>query len=213
MEDKDILDGDESLPYAKRFLSPYPETKAVAEKMLLDANSLELRICSLRPHLLWGEDDPHILPIVLKMGRKGTLRIIGDGQNLVSITHVENAANAHILAACELENTARCAGRAYFVNDDAPVRIWDWMNDLLQRLGISPVTKHVGHGLAYVVGTVCEWFAALPFTGAPRFTRFVANQLAHSHTFSHAAATRDFGYQMIVQPEQGLRELVAHFRV
>ncbi|MBR0459354.1 MAG: NAD-dependent epimerase/dehydratase family protein [Victivallales bacterium] len=205
---ENILDGDENLPYAKRFLAPYPETKAAAEQLLLAANSPDLRICALRPHLLWGKDDPHIIPRILQMGRRHTLRIIGDGTNLVSITHVENAAHAHIQAACELAGEGRCAGRPYFVNDDTPVRLWDWINDLLHRMGFAPATKRVGHALAYVIGTACECWASLPFTGAPSITRFVVNQLAHSHTFSHAAATRDFGYQMVVPPELGLQQIL-----
>jgi nucleoside-diphosphate-sugar epimerase len=36
-------------------------------------------------------------------------------------------------------------------------------------------------------------------------TRFLAEQLAHSHWFAIAAARRDFGYEPIVTTAQGMR--------
>ncbi|MBQ6471146.1 MAG: NAD-dependent epimerase/dehydratase family protein [Victivallales bacterium] len=209
--EQDILDGDESLPYSTRFLSPYPETKAVAEKLLLEASSDDLRICALRPHLIWGEDDPHFLPRFIDRARRHALRIIGTGANLVSITHVENAAHAHLQAALELAGQGICAGRAYFVCDSQPINLWEWANALLARLGLPQATRRVSHSLAYALGALNELFCRLPFTGTPVITRFVANQFAYSHTFSHAAATRDFGYAPVVTPDQGLKAIVARF--
>ena len=209
--EQDILDGDESLPYATRFLSPYPETKAVAEKLLLEASSDNLRVCALRPHLIWGEDDPHFLPRFIDRAKHHALRIIGTGTNLVSITHVENAAHAHLQAALELAGKGVCAGHAYFVCDTEPINLWEWANALLVRLGLPQATRRVSHSLAYALGALNELFCRLPFTGTPVITRFVANQFAHSHTFSHASATRDFGYAPVVTPERGLEAIVARF--
>ncbi|MEE2685012.1 MAG: NAD-dependent epimerase/dehydratase family protein, partial [Planctomycetota bacterium] len=45
---------DESAPYAQRWLCHYPRSKAMAEKMVLDANGEDLATCALRPHLIWG---------------------------------------------------------------------------------------------------------------------------------------------------------------
>ena len=42
---------DESLPYPKKFDAYYPATKAIAEQVVLKANSSLLATCSLRPHL------------------------------------------------------------------------------------------------------------------------------------------------------------------
>ncbi|MGI9474478.1 MAG: NAD-dependent epimerase/dehydratase family protein, partial [Rubripirellula sp.] len=52
---------DESVPYASRWLCHYPHTKALAEQAVLSANEPgQLVTAALRPHLIWGEDDPHI---------------------------------------------------------------------------------------------------------------------------------------------------------
>ena len=93
-----LADADESLPLTTDCPSPYPLTKAIAEREVLAANSPTLRTVALRPHLIWGVGDPHLVPRVLARARAGRLRIVGDGQNKVDMVHVENATDAHLLA-------------------------------------------------------------------------------------------------------------------
>ena len=206
---EDIVMGDEELPYARRYLAPYPKTKAMAEQMVLEANSPELCTCAIRPHLMWGVGEPHIIPQILQLADAGRLAIVGDGSNKVSITHVANAAEAHWLAAKELAGQARCTGKAYFVNDTEPVCLWDWINNLLEGTGRPKVTRHVSRFLLYFMGWLNELVHLLPGMGAPHLTRFVADQLGRSHCFSCERASNDFGYTPVVSPEDGMRQLLA----
>jgi nucleoside-diphosphate-sugar epimerase len=89
---------DESLPLTASCPSPYPLTKALAEREVLAANAPGFATCALRPHLIWGVGDPHLVPRILARAAAGRLRIVGGGQNLVDMVHVENAADAHLLA-------------------------------------------------------------------------------------------------------------------
>ena len=199
------------LPYPDEFLSYYPETKAAAEKLVLDANGPELMTVSLRPHLIWGPGDPHLIPRVVERARAGQLKIVGDGQNVVDLTYVENAAVAHLQALDGLEShDAPPAGNAYFVSDDDPVELWPWINNLLGRLDIPPVTSTVSPKLAYAAGSVLETgFKAFGITKRePKMTRFVARQLATSHWYDMGPAKRDFGYEPIVDPRTGLDKLI-----
>lgn len=212
----DIIDGDESLPYLSRYTAPYPHSKSQAEQLVLAANQPDsasvgggLRTCALRPHLIWGPGDPHIIPKIFQGALEGHLRMVGSGKNQVSITYVENAAHGHLLAADELRRQGRCAGKAYFIHDTDAVLLWEWINSLLTNLQLPALTNRISHRLAWMIGLceeVCGQF--LPFRGPPKMTRFVVDQLARSHSFSHAAATRDFGYQPIVTPEEGMRQLL-----
>ncbi|WP_415663364.1 NAD-dependent epimerase/dehydratase family protein, partial [Rariglobus hedericola] len=93
----DLANADESLPLTTSCPSPYPLTKAIAEREVLAANSATLRTVALRPHLIWGVGDPHLVPRILKRARAGRLRIIGAGRNRVDMVHVENATDAHLL--------------------------------------------------------------------------------------------------------------------
>jgi 2-alkyl-3-oxoalkanoate reductase len=198
------------LEYPKSFLAEYPKTKAEAESRVLAANGPTLQTVSLRPHLIWGPGDPHLVPRLIDRGRKGRLRILGDGQNVVDITYVENAAQAHLNALDALVDGRPVAGKAYFIGQDEPVKLWDWVNDLFSRLGLPRVEKYVSPRLAYGVGFLCEvWYRGLRLSGEPPMTRFVARQLATSHWYDPAPARDELGYHPRVTMEEALTALVA----
>ena len=204
-----IENGDESLPYPESYLTSYPETKAKAEKMVLGANSTELLTCALRPHLIWGPGDNHLIPRVLETAKSGKLMQVGDGSNLVDITYVENGAKAHIQAEEALKPGSAVAGQAYFIGDQKPVNLWQWINDLLKAAGVNPVTKSISYKKAKTAGAVLECiYKVLPLKGEPRMTRFVAAQLAKSHYFSHDKANKDFGYNPQIDNEEGMKRTI-----
>ncbi|MEM9801555.1 MAG: NAD-dependent epimerase/dehydratase family protein [Planctomycetota bacterium] len=176
------------LPYPDRYLAHYPRTKAVAERAVLAANGPDLATVALRPHLIYGPGDPNLVPRLLERADAGRLRIVGDGMSEVSLTFVENAAAAHLAAADALDDegaTSPCAGRAFFVNDLQPVRLWEWVDEVLVGTGRPPVTRRVSPGLAVAVGSALEaaYRLARRYDGEPPMTRFVAKQLATNHTY------------------------------
>ena len=206
---RDLAGADESLPLTTDCPSPYPLTKAIAEREVIAAKSPTLRTIALRPHLIWGVGDPHLVPRVLARARAGRLRIIGDGRNRVDMVHIANAVDAHLLA----EASLHAAGRAYFITNGEPVVLWDWINGLLQALGEPPVTKKISLGAASALGAACELaWSLLPVQSEPPMTRFVAAELAKDHWFKIDAARRDLGYAPRISMAQGTAELVASLR-
>ncbi|MEZ6058171.1 MAG: NAD-dependent epimerase/dehydratase family protein [Planctomycetaceae bacterium] len=210
------LDADESLPYPATYLCHYPETKALAEQAVLAANGIDgLTTTALRPHLIWGPGDNHLIPRLIQRAKTGRLRRVGDGTNLVSMSYVENAAAAHLQAADRLLSAASAetpsatpAGRAYFINEAEPVRLWEWVDTLLQLAGLPPVKKSVSARTARVIGRLMEGaYHLFRLSGEPMMTRFVASQLSQSHTYSIAAAQRDFGYAPPVTVAEGMHRL------
>ena len=198
----------ESLPYATHFLAEYPRSKTVAEKNVLNYNNKDLSTVALRPHLIWGNGDPHLIPRVLQRARAGKLRRIGSHPIMVDVTHVENAAHAHILAADKLEPGSPIAGNAYFISDGQPVELWEFLNRILTDNGLSPVTKSVPVWQAKLAGYVLEKLhKAFRPNVEPAMTRFVASQLSTSHWYDISAARRDLGYEPIISTEEGLRRL------
>jgi len=207
----DLRGADESLPLTTSCPSPYPLTKAIAEREVLAANSSALRTVALRPHLIWGVGDPHLVPRVLARAKAGRLRIVGEGSNRVDMVHVENAVDAQLLAEKALDGAA--AGRAYFITNDEPVVLWDWINGLLVALGEKPVTRKISLGAAQRIGAVCETlWRILPVKGEPPMTRFIAKELATDHWFDISAAKRDLGYAPRISMAQGTAELIASLR-
>jgi nucleoside-diphosphate-sugar epimerase len=203
---------EEQCPYPDHYESPYADTKAEAERMVLAANDATLATTALRPHIVYGPDEPHMLPRILARHRAGRLRIIGDGKNRVGLTYVDNAAAAHVQAGDALAIGSANAGRPYFVTDAEPVVLWSWLNALFAGVGLPPLERRVSLGTARAIGAVAEaaW-AVLPLKGEPPMTRFVATQLATSHWFDLSNGRRDFGLAPVVDGDEGLRRTIGWF--
>jgi nucleoside-diphosphate-sugar epimerase len=207
------LDGvNESAPYPERFEAHYPQTKAVAEKAVLAANGDSLATVALRPHLIWGPGDPHLIPRVVARARAGRLRRVGAKPVTVDITYIDNAADAHLLAADKLRPGSAIAGRAYFITNGEPVELWDFLNRVFAAAGVPPVTRTVSVWKAKLAGRVLEGvYRLLRLPGEPAMTRFVASQLSTSHWYDITAARRDLGYEPRVSIDEGLKRLAETF--
>ncbi len=203
----------DSVPYGENFRAPYAETKAIAEKAVLAANGPALATIALRPRLIWGPGDQQILPRLVSRARAGRLRMVGDGQNRVDTTYIDNAAQAHFDAFDRLAPGAACAGKAYFISNGEPKPMGEVLNALLDAAGAPRVDKHVSFKAAYRIGAVCEaLWKALPLKGEPPMTRFLAEQLSTAHWYDMGPATRDFGYRPQVSFEEGLARLKRSLR-
>lgn len=203
----------ETVPYGENFQAPYATTKTIAEKAVLAANGPSLATVALRPRLIWGPGDQQILPRLVERAQAGRLRFVGDGQNLIDTTFIDNAAQAHFDAFEHLAAGAPCAGKAYFISNGEPKTMRDTINALLVAAGAPPVHKTIPFRAAYAIGVVCEGlWSVLPLKGEPPMTRFLAEQLSTSHWYSMAPATRDFGYVPKVSMAEGLERLRASFR-
>lgn len=203
----DIDGADESLPIATHFTAPYPASKAEAERRVIAANGTGLRTTALRPHLIWGPGDPHILPRLAAKVRRGRLALPAPDKP-VDTTYVDNAALAHLRALQELTGAGRCAGKAYFVTNNEPLPQGEIIRRLLAAMGIEVRIRAVPLPIARAAGAVCEFaWRALRLSSEPPVTRFSVEQLATAHWFDTRAAERDFGYRPTITIEQGLQRL------
>lgn len=210
---EDIENGNEEMPYPSKFLCHYAKTKAAAEKIVLSVNQKNLRTCAIRPHLIWGPGDPHLIPRLIERGISGNLKIVGNGRNFVDISYIDNVAHAHVLA-CQnlLDNDSSC-GKAYFIGQERPVNVWQWINELFEKIDIQPVEKRVPFKLAYSIGAFLElWYSVLALQKEPVMTRFVAEQLAKNHYFCHDRAKEDLNYRPIVSIEDGMNNLIDNLK-
>jgi nucleoside-diphosphate-sugar epimerase len=208
---RDMEGVDESVPYPSRFAAHYPRTKAAAEQLVRAANDDRLATVSLRPHLIWGPGDNHLLPRLIARARAGQLRRIGDTKKLVDTLYIDNAAEAHLLAAEKLKPGAVIAGRVYFISQGEPVNIWEMINWLLEAAGAPAVQRTIPRGVALALAWGFEnVHALLRRSGEPRLTRFVVHELCTSHWFDLSAARRDLGFRPTVSIAEGLHRLREH---
>ncbi len=202
---------DESVGYPTKWLCHYPHSKALAEQHVLQAHGQDgLSTCALRPHLIWGPRDRHLIPRLLQRAREGRLRRVGQGRNQVDMVYVVNAAAAHLQAAEALEPGGAAGGRAYFISQGEPVNCWDWINEILSLANLPPITRGISFGMAWRIGAAMEAvYAALRLRGEPRMTRFLAAQLAKDHYFDIRRARQDFGYAPPISTAEGMQRLAA----
>lgn len=196
---------DESLPYPNHYETAYPETKAIAERVVIAANDQQLATVSLRPHLIWGPEDNHLTPRIIERGAAGKLRRIGKQDHKVDCIFVDNAAHAHLLAAEKLSTGSSIAGKCYFISQDDPRNLWDIVNGILATANISPVTKVIPFRFAYSIGWLLETvYKKLKKEQEPPMTRFLARELSTAHWFDMSAAKNELGYEPLVSIEDGL---------
>ena len=205
---RDMEGADESAPYPVDFEAHYPRTKAMAEQLVRAANDAQLATVSLRPHLIWGPGDNHLLPRLVARARAGQLARIGSRPNPIDTVYVDNAADAHLLAAERLAPGSPVAGKAYFISQGEPVPLWEMVNRLLLAAGAPPVTRTVPVWLALALACVFETAHKVTRNpGEPRLTRFVVHELSTAHWFDISAARRDFGYAPRISIAEGLELL------
>jgi nucleoside-diphosphate-sugar epimerase len=205
---RDLEGVDESAPYPDHFDAHYPETKAEAERIVLRANGPDLSTVAIRPHLIWGPGDNHLIPRIVARARAGRLRRIGDRTNLVDSIFIDNAAEAHLQAADLLGPASRPAGRAYFLSQGDPWPLWELINGILRAAGLRPVTRTVSPTVAHLAGALLESVhRTFRLPGEPMMTRFLVHQLSTAHWFNIEAARRDLGYKPRVSIDEGLRRL------
>jgi nucleoside-diphosphate-sugar epimerase len=165
---------------------------------------------ALRPHLIWGPGDPHLVPRVLERCRSGRLRFVSGPPRLVDATYIDNAAQAHLDALDRLAPGAACAGRPYFIGNDEPLPMNELLGRIIRAGGLEIPTRAIGPRMAYALGMTCEGvFRLFGLRHEPPLTRFVARQLSCAHWFRLDAARRDLGYAPQVSLEEGMRRLAA----
>lgn len=204
----DIEAGDESLPYADHYKSPYPATKALAEQMVMAANCPALHTASLRPHLIWGPGDNHLLPHLLERAKRGKLRLPGPDK-LIDTVYIENAARAHLLALDRLAAAPEVVGgKTYFISNDEPLSQRQIIGGLLKAAGLEVDIQPVSPVIALAAGSIIEiTWRLLRLKTEPPLTRWSAEHLSTAHWYDISAAKRDLGYTAEISIDEGMKRL------
>lgn len=207
---EDMENVDESVPYPDEFHTHYPKTKALAEQYIQDITKKGLKTISLRPHLIWGPGDNHLVPRIIKKAKK--LKRIGNISKLVDTIYIDNAANAHILAQEKLKEDENLSGNIYFISQDDPIDTWDMIDRILNSAGKPKIKGSVSVKTAYNIGAFLEFiFKILNIKSEPPMTRFVAKELSTAHWFNISAVKKDLGYIPKISISEGLELLEKSF--
>ncbi|MGI6681492.1 MAG: NAD-dependent epimerase/dehydratase family protein [Bdellovibrionota bacterium] len=200
----------EDYPYPNKYDAYYPQTKAEAEKLIVSVGKEKSPLTIvLRPHLIWGPGDTNLIPTILKKARGGKVRKVGDGENIVDCSYIDDCVDAHILALEALEKNENLSSNIYFVTQDEPIKLWDFVNKILATFGEKPITKKVSKKLALSVASVLEIFSKIIPSSKPLFTRFLIVEMTTHHYFDITNTKKDLGYKPKVSINEGLKRVKA----
>jgi 3beta-hydroxy-delta5-steroid dehydrogenase/steroid delta-isomerase len=208
------LDMNEHTPYATNMSCLYTETKIEGEKLVLAGNGKDgLLTTSLRPDGIYGPGNNIMLDEMFEQVTKGRLvATIGYPGAVHDHIFIDNLVHAHILIANKLVPGSPVCGKAYFVTDNHPMPLFEFMRPLIEGLGYKVPRVNIPY--QPVLGFLRLWQylhfrIGLP---APFFTPHEIRKLAISHQPSSVAAERDFGYAPVVRPEEAMARCLAHYR-
>jgi nucleoside-diphosphate-sugar epimerase len=207
------IEGDVATPATTgRKRTFYAESKAIAEILALQANSAELGVVALRPHLVWGPGDTQLVGRIVDRARQGRLVMVGSGNALVDSTYIDNAISAHSAALDAIAPGARCSGKAYVISNGEPRTVNELMSRICLAAGVEFSPKHVPAVIARSIGSVVERIWPLIRKDEPPITRFVAEQLGTAHWFDQRPAQEDLNWKPQVSLDEGFARLAKWFQ-
>jgi nucleoside-diphosphate-sugar epimerase len=194
-----------------RSRSYYAESKAIAERTVLNARNNRLAVVAIRPHLVWGPGDTQLVGRIVERAASGRLAVIGTGNALVDSTYIDNAISAHIAALDALHIGSACDGNAYVVSNGEPRTVNELMRSMCESAGVLFEPRHLSLALGIRLGSLIERVWPLMRSSEPPVTRFVAEQLGTAHWFDQRAVQKDLQWAPNVTIDEGFERLTQWF--
>ncbi|WP_299951460.1 NAD(P)-dependent oxidoreductase [uncultured Modestobacter sp.] len=188
----------------------YARSKAMAELAALAADSTDLAVLAVRPHLVWGPGDTQLVARIVARARAGRLPVIGSGAALIDTTYVDNAAGALVAA---VDACGPVHGEALVISNGEPRPVAEVIARLCAAAGVPAPRRRVPFPVAWGVGAVVDGVWAL--TGrrdTPPLTRFLAEQLATAHWFDQRRTREALAWTPQVSLDEGFERLAGAYR-
>ncbi|MCW3018222.1 MAG: NAD-dependent epimerase/dehydratase [Solirubrobacterales bacterium] len=122
--------------------TPYGRSKQEGERLVLASG---LPAVVIRPSHVYGPGGWYVNELIAHLRQPGRFAVVGSGENLWDVVHVEDVASALRLAAEQAS-----AGEVYHVADDEPISFYDFMALTAQQLGLGP-PRRIPAALARIV--------------------------------------------------------------
>ncbi|KAJ7116548.1 hypothetical protein C8R44DRAFT_854921 [Mycena epipterygia] len=201
---RDIVNGDENLPYPKKHLDPYTASPGP-------------RNCPGDQETVVGAYDAW---------KRGMTHVqLGNNQNLCDKTYVGNVAHAILLASNRLSNPAvsdQVSGQIFFITKNDPRPFWDFMRSLWtefdaifpDRRQNAPAKKTVvlPRAFAFLLAYVMQLMTWLKGDKGQTFTPYTVTFATATMYFSSEKATRALGYEPQVGVDEGIERTMAWFK-
>jgi nucleoside-diphosphate-sugar epimerase len=191
----------EDEPYPATYLNHYSTSKMLGE-MAVKASAHPNRAI-LRPHIIYGPGDTTLLPRMRRARRAGFFIVLGNGHNVLSLTHVANLAQAVDLL------IGRQWGLEIFnVCDSRTDTLNQILTTLIETMRWHDRLVHINPSIARGAGTLLErTYNTLRLSSSPILTPYVVDQITHDFTMDTEKAHTMLGYTPQLEYPQGFREV------
>jgi len=187
----------------------YARSKAEAEMVALGANSSEMSVVAVRPHLIWGPGDTQLVGRIVSRARAGRLAIVGSGAALIDTTYIDNAAEALVAG---LDRAPLLGGRVFVVTNGQPRPVREMLSRIVMAAGFEPPRIKVPYVAARVGGRVVEKIWDRRATDdEPPMTSFLAEQLGTAHWFDQRETREALQWEPAVSLAVGFQRLETWF--
>jgi nucleoside-diphosphate-sugar epimerase len=181
-------------PYMKYGWSKYHAEQLVNEAYLKGL----LETVIIRPCWYYGPGQPERQTRLMKMIRDGKGLIVGDGQNLRSMTYIDNLCEALLLA----EDSLYAKGETYWIADERPYSMME-IYQVLADIQNIPLKVQKIPGFLGDIATLCD--KILQSLHMYQQEVHVAGELNKNIACSIAKAQKDLGYQPKIDLKEGMQ--------
>jgi len=184
----------------------YGLSKLQAEWLVNDAfRAGRIETVILRPCWFYGPNQPRRQSRFFSMIQGGKPIVVGRGDNLRSMTYVDNSVQGVMLAS----NTERAAGETYWITDRRPYSFIEIIQTVAKLLEVDVRPRY----LPRVTSDVARFVdSLLQMTGLYNQEIHVAGELAATIAASIDSARNDLGYDPEIELEEGMRRSIAWCR-
>ncbi|MCP4311008.1 MAG: 3-beta hydroxysteroid dehydrogenase, partial [Bacteroidetes bacterium] len=138
----------------------------------------------------------------------------GDKEHFIDTTYIDNMVDALVLAAEALKSNPKAAGKALFITNGEPARVWDFINSIIQIAGHPPVRRKIPDRLALLAAGISEWIhRLLKIKSEPFMTRYAIKEMITNHWYDISAAREILGYEPDVSYAEGFKRLKDYLKI
>lgn len=188
---------------APRPYKAYGRSKLQAEnivKRFWEQGKIETVI--VRPCWFYGPNQPARQSTFFNMIKKGNPIVFGDGNNLRSMSYVDNIVQGLVLA----EKVEKAAGNTYWIADERPYPTLEIYRTVAELLGVKELSpRHIPGFSCYIAEIADELIQA---TGMYWTEMHVAAEMNRNIACSIEKAKAELGYKPTVELREGMRRSI-----
>jgi nucleoside-diphosphate-sugar epimerase len=140
------------------------------------------------------------------MIRRGLYRVIGDGENIISLCHIDNLMHGSLLAAKQ----EKSIGQIYLIADERPYSVNEIVESIAKVEGVPLSKTHIPVAAAHAMALIMMLLKKV-FNIEPMLTRNLIKEATNNWGCDISLAKNDLNYRPPVELQKGLLDTVSWY--